>query len=426
MEHSVDVQAALCAPGLGHVDALEASSAPKALPPSALRLPGQVVLWQGWVACARGRFGVSNSVTNRRRHLLGAMLATGVALGALLTGIAVGMPHDRPVYVVASGLRNPVHAVPAPSGRSGRLFVVEQGGRILIAEGQRILPRPFLDLRPVVAHGGLRGLLSLAFHPRYTTNGLAYVNYVARDGTVVVAEIRTLRGYGIASSRRVLLRAPASTSAYAHFGGLVAFGPDGRLYVSLGDGGSPDAAQAPEGLLGRIVRIRVEDDNPKPETVAWGLRNPWRFAFAPLSSALVIGDVGAERREELDVLPRRLFGRANFGWPAFEGTVRRSSAPPATSGVLLAPFVEYRHRGKRCYAVVGGVVYRGARFPDLRGRYVYGDLCGGIWSVRLSGPGAGHRRVEHLRAGGILTSIVEGADRELLLVSGDGRVVTPV
>ncbi len=271
------------------------------------------------------------------------------------------------MQLIVAGVRHPVQAVPAPSGRSDRLFVVEQGGRVMIADGGRILPRPFLDLRPVVAQGGLRGLLSLAFHPSYTTNGLAYVNYVDRGGAVVVAEIRTSRGLAIASSHRVLLRVPATTDAYGHFGGLVAFGSDRRLYVSIGDGNSPEAAQDPASLLGKIVRLRVGDHEPMPQIVAWGLRNPWRFTFAPAGGAIVIGDVGGESREEIDVVPPRLFGRANLGWPAFEGRTRRGGTTLAISGVLVRPFVQYPHRGKRCWSVIGGVVYRGTRFPELRG-----------------------------------------------------------
>ena len=357
---------------------------------------------------------------------LGIPLTAAVVVAfALSATTGAGLP-PRPVEPVASGLSDPVHAVPAPSGALGRLYVVEQGGRIRIVDRNRILPRPFLDLRSIVAHGGLRGLLSLAFHPRYRTTGLAYVNYVARDGAVIVAEIRTIRGLGRASSLRVLLRVPASKEKYAHFGGHLAFSPDGQLYVSIGDGGVPDAAQDPESMLGKIVRLRVGDGDPRPAIVAWGLRNPWRFSFTPTGSALVIGDVGESRREELDVVPRRLFGRANLGWPAFEGNVRRPRTPLPTTGIRLKPFLEYRHRAKRCYSVIGGFVYRGNRFPALRGRYVFGDLCGGFWSVRLTGAEAGKRRAEPFEAGGILTSIVEATNGEILLVSDDGRIVTPV
>jgi hypothetical protein len=219
---------------------------------------------------------------------------------------------------------------------------------------------------------------------------------------------------------------PATTDDHGHFGGLVAFGPDRKLYISIGDGGEPEAAQDPTSLLGKLIRLRVADREPMPEIVAWGLRNPWRFSFVPSSGTVVIADVGGESREEIDVLPRRLFGRANFGWPAFEGSRRRSGVSLETPGVLVRPFAQYRHRGTRCWSVIGGLVYRGIRFPALRGRYVFGDLCGGMWSVRLTGPDAGRVRTEPLDTNGILTGIVEGRDHELLLVSGAGTVVTPI
>src|SRR5262245_25300397 len=208
------------------------------------------------------------------RHAPTLRLTVAVCLSAFGAGspyfaqAATGAKPARllPVRVVVDGLRNPVHVVPAPSGRTGRVYVVEQGGRVRIADDGRLLERPFVDLRGVVAHGGLRGLLSFAFHPRYVVNGRAYVHYVGRDGAIYVAEIRTVQGY--ASSRRVLLRVPASRAPYAHYGGHLLFGPDGRLYVGLGDAGVPESAQDPDGLLGKIVRIRVQGPAAKPEVVA--------------------------------------------------------------------------------------------------------------------------------------------------------------
>ena len=355
-------------------------------------------------------------------------LSASVAVVSACGVQAALSPQDAavvPVRVVVGNLSQPVHVVPAPSGREDRLFIVEQGGRVRIAEGDRVLPRPFLDLRSVVAHGGLRGLLSLAFDPQYVVNGRAYVYYVGRDGATYLAEIRTVRGF--AASRHVLLRIPASRAPYAHYGGHVLFGPDGFLYLSIGDGGVSATAQDPDTLLGKIVRLRAGRANATPEIVAWGLRNPWRFSFTRDGSALVIGDVGANRREEIDVVRRRLFGRANLGWPWFEGSVRRSRPEPDGRSRLVKPFLEYGHARKRCYSVVGGIVYRGTLFPELRGRYVFGDLCGGMWSVRLTGPGARRSlRRETFGALGILTSISESAAHELLLVGGDGSIVSPV
>jgi hypothetical protein len=327
---------------------------------------------------------------------------------------------------VVEGARSPVHVVPAPDGRTDVLYVVEQGGRVRVAQDGRLRPTPFLDLRAVVGHGGLRGLLSLAFHPRFAHNGIVVVNYVTPAGVVVVASYRAAHGAVRPASRRVLLRVPTGAGAYGHFGGLVAFGPDRRLYVSIGDGATPEAAQDPASLLGKVVRLRIDAARPRPEIVAWGLRNPWRFSFAERSGALVIGDVGGSSREEIDLVPPARFGDANLGWPAYEGTRRDDDVPLAPRGRLIAPLAELRHRGARCWSVTAGVVYRGARHPWLRGRYVFGDLCGGMWSTRLVGPTKGRLRAEPLAATGTLTSIVAGADGELLLVGGDGRVVTPL
>ena len=165
------------------------------------------------------------SIARRGRWRLVLALSAGVAVVSACGVQAARSSQDAavvPVRVVVGSLSQPVHVVPAPSGREDRLFVVEQGGRVRIAEGDRVLPRPFLDLRSVVAHGGLRGLLSLAFHPQYVVNGRAYVYYVGRDGATYLAEIRTIRGF--AASRRVLLRIPASRDPYAHYGGHVLFG----------------------------------------------------------------------------------------------------------------------------------------------------------------------------------------------------------
>ena len=331
-----------------------------------------------------------------------------------------------PVRVVVAGARNPVQAVASPDGRSDVLYVVEQGGRVRVAVGGRLQPVPFLDLRPAVGHGGLRGLLSLAFHPRYAANRLVVATYVTPRGVVVVASFRVRDGVARVASRRVLMRVPTGAGAYGHFGGLARFGPDGLLYVGLGDGGVPARAQDPASALGKIVRLRVDAPRTSVEIVASGLRNPWRFSFAPLSGALVIGDVGAERWEEIDVVPRIRFGDANLGWPAFEGPAPSADWTEPLAGRVLPPIAAYRHRGTRCWSVTGGVVYRGALHPRLRGRYVFGDLCGGMWSTRLTGPSQGRLRPEPLAATGILTSIDLDAQGELLLVGGDGRIVTPL
>jgi glucose/arabinose dehydrogenase len=320
----------------------------------------------------------------------------------------------------ASGLREPVFAAADPGGRPRRLYVVELAGRIRVAEPGRAL-RTFLDLRSRVRRGGFRGMFSLAFHPGYASNGRFFVNYVGRDGAILVDGFRARGGIAIPSSRRTLLRvATHGAGAEGLYGGQVAFGPGGRLYASFGDGGRPEAAQDERSLLGKIVRLDPDRPSLRPEIVAYGLRNPWRFSFDRTTGNLYIGDVGDRLREEIDIVPRGMQSIPNFGWDVFEGSVRRRQAT-SLPGRLRRPAFEYRHRGDRCWSVVGGVRYRGTRVRDLRGRYLFGDLCGGVWSTRFRRGRAVDVRNERLRPGA-LAAFAEGADGELYTVDLDGAV----
>jgi glucose/arabinose dehydrogenase len=303
----------------------------------------------------------------------------------------------------ASGFDRPVFVAGAGDG-SGRLYVVEQGGRIwrLAADGTREV-KPFLDLRSKVSRSGNeRGLLGLAFHPRYAENGRLFVHYTARNGDITVSEFK-IGSEGRPGDERVLLRIPHPRSN--HNGGMLAFGPDGMLYIATGDGGGagdPDRAGQDLGsLLGKILRIDVDGgdetgaggqpyavppDNPfvgssgaRPEIWAFGLRNPWRFAFDPATGALYIGDVGQDRAEEIDVEPAGEGGR-NYGWSVMEGSGCYRPSDGCDREGLTLPAVEYGH-DEGC-SVTGGYVYRGAKIPELRGAYVYGDYCSGmVWGV---------------------------------------------
>ena len=350
-----------------------------------------------------------------------------VVLGGLTAGSGrVGaMPRGGPSLArVASGLPGAVFVTPAPSHLPGRLYVVQKTGRIVIVDGGRRLPRPFLDIRDQVARGELRGLLSMAFHPDFRHNGEFFVNYVGRDGDIYVTRFRAVHGVAARSSRRVLLHvATMTTSAEGHYGGQVAFGADGRLYVGFGDGNRPESAQDPSTLLGKLARLDVDTPGATPEIVAYGLRNPWRISFDRRTGDLYIGDVGGTRREEVDRLPRGFHGVANFGWPSWEGSVRAARESPDLPGRVLPPLAEYLHSASRCYAVIGGYVYRGARIPSLEGRYLYGDLCGGVWSVRISGAVARVRRSEPLTPPRqLVVSFGEDASGELFIVTLNGRV----
>jgi glucose/arabinose dehydrogenase len=294
---------------------------------------------------------------------------------------------------------------------------------IRVVDGHRVLPTPFLDIRRQVQSGGLRGLFSLAFHPDYLRNGRFFVNYVGRDGDVYVTEFRAIHGLGAISTRRVLVRVPTTRKdAYGHYGGQLAFGPDRRLYAGFGDGDEPDAAQDPSTLLGKLIRLDVDRPGAEPEIRAAGLRNPWRFSFDRTTGDLYVADVGDTRREEIDRLPRGFRGVANFGWPVWEGSIRRRPAGAPLAWRLVSPMLEYRHAKARCYSVTGGLVYRGSALGALRGRYVYGDLCGGVWSVAVRGGVARDRRVEPLSPPGLLTAFGQGRRGELYVVALNGRV----
>ena len=325
--------------------------------------------------------------------------------------------------LIASGLPGAVFVAPAPSHVPGRLYVVRKTGTIVIVNGGRALPKPFLDLRSQVAGGELRGLYSVAFDPDFRHNGELFVNYVGRDGDIYVTRFRAVHGLASLSSRRVLIRVPtATTDPDGHYGGQLAFGPDGRLYVGFGDGDQPQSAQDPSTLLGKLVRLDVDKPGASPEIVAYGLRNPWRMSFDRATGDLYIGDVGASRREEVDRLPRGFRGVANFGWPVWEGSIRISPPTADLVGRVLPPLLEYAHSVARCYAVIGGYVYRGTDVPSLAGRYLYGDLCGGVWSVAVTGGVARGRRAEPLSTSQLLVSFGEGASGELYIVTLAGRI----
>jgi glucose/arabinose dehydrogenase len=301
--------------------------------------------------------------------------------------------------VVTRGLSNPVFVTHA-GDRGGRLFIVEQPGRIRVVAGGTLAPAPFLDISSRVLAGGERGLLGLAFHPDYARNGRYVVNYTRRpDGATVIAEYRVSTDAGVsARDERVLL---VIEQPYPnHNGGMIAFGADGFLYIGMGDGGAggdpQNRAQNRQELLGKMLRIDVNrgspyaipPDNPfagggaRPEIWALGLRNPWRFSFDRQTHELYAGDVGQNAWEEIDVVRRG----GNYGWRLMEGAHCYNPARCDRQGLEL-PIAEYATRGGRC-SVTGGYVYRGAAIPDLAGMYVYGDFCSGeIFGLRGGGTG---------------------------------------
>ena len=327
------------------------------------------------------------------------VLPAAVLLVVLLRAGGSGQPAPLPAVAlrqVVGGLDSPVQVTHA-GDRSGRLFIVEQAGRVRTLKDGRLLPRPFLDITARVTSGGEMGLLSVAFHPRYTENGRFYVNYTTSDGErlrSVVAEYRVSQDADVAgTTERILLE--VAQPFRNHNGGLNLFGPNGMLYIGFGDGGSGrdplNNGQRLDTLLGKILRIdvdggtpyRVPPDNPfvsragaRGEIWAYGLRNPWRFSFDRNTGRLFAADVGQNLLEEVDVVER---GK-NYGWRIMEGTSCHIPASACSREGLELPIAEYDRAGG-C-SITGGYVYRGTRIQGLAGRYLFGDYCSGrIWAL---------------------------------------------
>jgi glucose/arabinose dehydrogenase len=335
--------------------------------------------------------------------------------------------------------------VTAPPGDRRRIFVVEQGGRIRVVRGGRALRRPFLDVSAQIVSGGEQGLLGLAFAPDYARSRRFYVNFTNRSGDTRIVEYRTRRSspdVADPGSARVLLRQDQPEPN--HNGGQLAFGPDGLLYVGLGDGGGANDqhgrggnAQSLGTVLGKILRIdprpaagrpyRVPGDNPfagrpgaRPEVFAYGLRNPWRFSFDRETGDVSIGDVGQDAVEEIDFVPFDRLRGANFGWRPFEGNRRNFDGEEARGHVR--PVIEKTHDDGYC-SITGGYVVRDPNLPALRGQYVYGDFCDGrLRAARLSADGAENDRALRLPRVGPISSFGEDALGRVYVTVLDGPV----
>jgi glucose/arabinose dehydrogenase len=305
---------------------------------------------------------------------------------------------------IITGLNKPVAITHAGDG-SNRLFITQQRGRIRIYEGGQVLPTPFLDIRDRVSCCGERGLLSAAFHPNYPSNGFFYINYTNTEGNTVIARYTVSSDPNVADPNSATLLREIPQPFANHNGGQLQFGPDGYLYIGMGDGGSEgdpqNNAQDLGTLLGKMLRIDVEGgspyaippDNPfvgnseaRDEIWAWGLRNPWRFSFDPLKGHLFIADVGQGEREEINFQPAGSPGGENYGWPRMEGTQCFKPSTGCNDGTLTLPVIEYEH-DLGC-SVIGGYRYRGTQLPHHYGTYFYGDFCSGrIWGARRDGQG---------------------------------------
>jgi glucose/arabinose dehydrogenase len=373
------------------------------------------------------------------RILLGLLTALVLACGSNGTPSGNGPPPSGTVAIaletVASGLDAPVHLTSPPGDE--RLFVVEQEGRIRIIEEDTLVQVPFLDIAARVDAGGERGLLGLAFHPDYAINGRLFVNFTS-GGATRIEELNVTPDPYRASPDPVRTLLVIDQPAGNHNGGLLAFGPDGYLWIGMGDGGGAGDryanGQDPTTLLGAMLRVDVDSGDPyaipegnpfadgvsgAPEVWAYGLRNPWRWAFDTGTGLLWIADVGQGRWEEINARPVDEAG-INYGWNIMEGAHCYEASDCATTGLTL-PVHEYSH-SDGC-SITGGFVYRGEAIPPLVGRYLYADYCEGwIRSLRLEG-GVAVDIVDH-GVGSIGTILSFGMDdaNELYVLTGAGTV----
>ncbi|MGZ5380574.1 MAG: PQQ-dependent sugar dehydrogenase, partial [Thermoanaerobaculia bacterium] len=368
------------------------------------------------------------------------LVALGIALVPSRAAAQGSLPWPRVALTrVATGFSSPTQVTSAHDG-TGRLFVVEQRGLVRILKDGAILPTPFLDITDRVSCCGERGLLSIIFPPGAGPSGpqaVLYANYTDVNGDTTVSQFSVSNDPDVVSTinnERVFLKIAQPFAN--HNGGQLAFGPDGYLYVGMGDGGSAgdpnNNGQNLGSLLGKILRLDVSlgttygipATNPfvgsataRPEIWAYGLRNPWRFSFDRKTGDLYIGDVGQGAWEEVDFQPASAAGGANYGWRVTEGAHCFNPATGCSFAGITLPVAEYGHVGGNC-SITGGFVYRGRDFARLSGIYFYADYCSGrVWGLRNGA--SGWETQELLQPGYGFTSFGEDDAGEVYAVDGN-------
>ena len=404
-------------------------------------------MWQ--VRYTPRSFSFSLSLRQRRRlrglGIRGARILFLVLV--VISGLAVGVgwaaePTDPAaiahLQLVVSGLTAPLDFQSARDG-TGRFFIVEQGGTIRIIKAKKLIAAPFLNISSIIVSGGETGLLGLAFHPQYKTNGRFFVNYTRR----VNGQLQTVIAEYHVSAANPNLADPKSAKVVLvinqpfdnHKGGQLAFGSDGFLYIGMGDGGSGGDplgnGQKLSTLLGKMLRIDINSgspyaippDNPfvsvsgaKGEIWAYGFRNPWRFSFDKTTKRLFVADVGQDAWEEVDIVTKG----GNFGWNIMEGKHCYPPGANCSQTGLILPIAEYSH--SEGIAVIGGYVYRGGAIPALKGLYVFGDFGSGqVWTLQETQPGT-WTRAPLLSAGFNISAFGRAGNNELYVLDYSGKL----
>jgi glucose/arabinose dehydrogenase len=381
-----------------------------------------------------------------KRRLIPGVILLGLAVATIAIFNVVRPFILRPaspngtyrLVEVVNGLKNPLYVTSANDG-SGRLFVVEQDGLIRVIRDNKLLESPFLDVKTLVSRDGSeRGLLGLAFHPQYASNGAFFINYTDVNGDTVVARYHVSADNPDHADPNSAEKIIQVDQPYPnHNAGQLAFGPDGYLYVGLGDGGS---AGDPQGngqnghaLLGKMLRLDVDSGTPysippsnpfighpnfAPEIWTYGLRNPWRYSFDRATGDLYIADVGQNTWEEIDFQPAGDRGGENYGWNVYEGLHPYGSSQAVGA---VPPIAEYNH-SDGC-SVTGGYVYRGNALPDLQGTYLFGDFCSGtIWATKRDSAGLWQTRVL-MNSGMPVSSFGEDETGEFYVVNYGGSLL---
>jgi hypothetical protein len=359
-------------------------------------------------------------------------------------------PFAQPMNLIfetlATGLDGPSFVTHAGDDR---LFITELDGRVKIYDGDSILPTAFLDITAKVgSEAGEQGLFSIAFHPDYASNGFFFVNYTNNSGDTVIERYQVSVNPNVANAASAKLLLLIDQPEVNHNGGQLQFGPDGFLYIGMGDGGGigdPSCrAQNDATLLGKLLRIDVDQNvdvpphygipfdnpfagagNPLDEIWAEGLRNPWRFAFDRLTRGLFVADVGQDRLEEVNYVDPDSPGALNFGWKVMEGTACFSPAacsgvPSCGSPLFTPPLADYGHANGNC-SVTGGYAYRGTLAPSLTGAYLYSDFCSGRLWVARQNDGRWTSKLLPPKVA-FIQSFGEDVAGELYLVTGGGSL----